>query len=63
MANGYRVGDIHPTMETKMEEEQTPCGCGRSSTGFCTGLHEMTEEEYETYLMEHFDEDPDQIGN
>ena len=63
MAHGYRVGDIHPTMETKMEEEKTPCGCGRSSTGFCTGLHEMTEEQYETYLMEHFDEDPDQIGN
>ena len=49
--------------EKKMEEERTPCGCGRSSTGYCTGLHEMTEEEYETYLMEHFDEDPDQIGN
>jgi CDGSH-type Zn-finger protein len=49
-------------METKMEEE-TPCGCGRSSTGFCTGLHEMTEEEYEAYLMEQFNEDPDQIGN
>ena len=63
MASGYRLGDIHPTMENKMEEQQVPCGCGRSATGFCTGLHEMTEEEYETYLMEHFDEDPDQIGN
>jgi len=63
MASGYRVGDIHPTVEEKMEEERVPCGCGRSSTGFCTGLHEMTEEEYEAYLMEHFDEDPDQIGN
>jgi len=47
----------------EMNEEKVPCGCGRSSTGFCTGLHEMSEEEYETYLMEHFDEDPDQIGN
>ena len=51
MARGYRVGDIHPTMETKMAEEQTPCGCGRSSTGYCTGLHEMTEEEYEIARM------------
>jgi CDGSH-type Zn-finger protein len=62
MARGYRLGDIHPTEEKKMEE-RTPCGCGRSSTGYCTGLHEMTDEEYEDYLMEHFDEDPDQIGN
>ena len=63
MATGYRLGDIHPSMEKKMTEEKTPCGCGRSATGYCTGLHEMTEEEYEAYLMEHFDEDPDQIGN
>ena len=62
MASGYRVGDIHPTKEKSMEE-RVPCGCGRSSTGFCTGLHEMSDEEYENYLMEHFDEDPDQIGN
>jgi CDGSH-type Zn-finger protein len=47
----------------EMNEERVPCGCGRSATGFCTGLHEMSEEEYETYLMEHFDEDPDQVGN
>jgi CDGSH-type Zn-finger protein len=50
-------------MEKKMTEEKIPCGCGRSATGYCTGLHEMSEEEYEAYLMEHFDEDPDQIGN
>lgn len=59
MARGYRLGDIHPTME----ETHAPCGCGRSATGLCTGLHKMTEEEYETYLLDHFDEDPDQIGN
>ena len=63
MATGYRVGDIHPRGEKNMEEKKTPCGCGRSATGFCTGLHEMTEEEYESYLMEQFDEDPNQIGN
>jgi len=22
------------------------CGCGRSSTGFCVGLHKLTEEEW-----------------
>lgn len=63
MKTGYKVGDIHLSEEKKMEEEKVPCGCGRSATGFCTGLHEMSEEEYETYLMGHFDEDPDQIGN
>jgi CDGSH-type Zn-finger protein len=47
-------------MEKKMEEERVPCGCGRSATGFCTGLHEMSEEEYEVYLLENFLEDPDQ---
>ena len=50
MARGYRVGDIHPTMETKIEE--VPCGCGRSHTGLCTGLHSMTEEEYEKWWLE-----------
>ena len=46
-----------------IEETKVPCGCGRSATGYCTGLHEMTEEEYEEYLLERFDEDPGQIGN
>lgn len=35
-----------------MNEENVPCGCGRSATGFCTGLHEMSEEEYEEYLLQ-----------
>ena len=38
-----------------MEEnkiEQVMCGCGRSSTGYCTGLHSLTEEEYEEYLLQ-----------
>lgn len=47
----------------EINEEKVICGCGRSATGYCTGLHEMSEEAYETYLMEQFDEDPDQIGN
>jgi CDGSH-type Zn-finger protein len=54
---GYRVGDAHPTFfkEKIMEEnklEQVMCGCGRSSTGYCTGLHSLTEEEYEEYLLQ-----------
>lgn len=61
MARGYRLGDIHPTEEEIMPEP-TPCGCGRSTTGLCTGLHEMSEEEYETYLLDHFDQDPDEVG-
>jgi len=35
----------------EITENQTPCGCGRSPTGFCIGLHEMTQEEYQDYLM------------
>lgn len=27
--------------------EQTKCGCGRSKTGYCTGLHKLTKEEWE----------------
>lgn len=54
---GYRVGDAHPTFfkEKIMEEnkpEQVVCGCGRSPTGYCTGLHSMTEEEYEAWQIE-----------
>ena len=26
-----------------------PCGCGRSATGFCTGLHALSDEEWEHY--------------
>lgn len=39
-------------MEKKdLREELVPCGCGRSTTGYCVGLHEMSEEEYEKYLL------------
>jgi len=24
-----------------------PCGCGRSATGFCTGLHNLSDEEWD----------------
>jgi len=29
-----------------------PCGCGRSATGFCTGLHELSEEEWDRMLLD-----------
>ena len=28
------------------------CRCGRSSTGYCCGLHDMTNEQYKKYLEE-----------
>ena len=31
-------------------EEQVPCACGRSTSGFCTGLHNLTQDEYNQYL-------------
>lgn len=37
-------------------ESKIPCGCGRSPSGFCTGLHSLTEEEYETYLLDYFND-------
>ena len=34
-----------------MEEvKQYPCSCGRSPTGFCVGLHSMTNEQYKLHL-------------
>ena len=26
------------------------CGCGRSPTGYCVGLHAMTNEQYKAHL-------------
>lgn len=34
-----------------LNEQMVPCGCGRSPSGYCIGLHEMSEEEYEEYLL------------
>ena len=28
---------------------QTKCGCGRSQTGFCVGLHSLSSEEWATH--------------
>lgn len=29
------------------ENSGIPCGCGRSPTGFCTGLHKLTNEQFQ----------------
>lgn len=33
-------------------DEPIPCGCGRSSTGFCVGLHSLSDEEYDRFIMD-----------
>ena len=38
-----------PSLDTPVAPVLTqaaPCGCGRSTTGFCVGLHKLTEEEW-----------------
>ena len=34
----------------QLNEVMVPCGCGRSQTGYCTGLHNMSEELYKEYV-------------
>jgi CDGSH-type Zn-finger protein len=38
-------------MENVMTEAKK-CGCGRSTTGFCTGWHSLTNEQYLAKLNE-----------
>jgi hypothetical protein len=39
-------------MSDQIDTNQVPCGCGRSATGFCTGLHELSDQEWKGMLME-----------
>lgn len=45
-----------PVVETKPVDvvnaiaEPTKCGCGRSPTGFCVGLHKLSEQEWSVHL-------------
>ena len=32
------------------DAKQFKCGCGRSPTGLCTGLHSMTNEQYKKFV-------------
>lgn len=34
------------------QDSLIPCGCGRSATGFCTGLHELSDQEWDKKLLE-----------
>lgn len=45
-------------MKSDLREELVPCGCGRSPSGYCVGLHNMSEEQYQEHLMSKFDEMP-----
>ena len=38
--------------EEPVPTNQRECGCGRSSTGFCTGLHRFSPEEWDRKLQE-----------
>ena len=31
---------------------QKPCTCGRSATGFCTGLHRLTDQEWDARVFD-----------
>jgi CDGSH-type Zn-finger protein len=33
-------------------DHKQPCGCGRSTTGYCDGSHSLSQEEYEERLFE-----------
>lgn len=41
-------------MTEQLNENQTPCGCGRSPTGYCIGWHNLSESEYQAKLAETF---------
>ncbi len=43
-------------MENNNENVQVPCGCGRSTSGFCTGLHNLTEDEWQAKLESEFED-------
>lgn len=36
-------------VETPAAPEPAKCGCGRSQTGFCVGLHKLTPEQWATH--------------
>jgi hypothetical protein len=55
-------------MTPRVNQDMKTCGCGRSATGFCTGLHSLTTEEWDKMLMDDTDlvfqeiEDDDEAG-
>ena len=43
--------------------EPVVCGCGRSATGFCTGLHAISNEDWDRMLLEGVAPDDNQKDN
>jgi hypothetical protein len=41
----YKV-DTPPTSESVPENEPAKCGCGRSLTGYCVGLHKLSDADW-----------------
>lgn len=41
-------------MTEQLNEDLVKCGCGRSTSGFCTGLHNLSEAEWQAKLIEEF---------
>ena len=41
----YKIEPPQPQVDAKAST-QTKCGCGRSQTGFCVGLHSLKPEEW-----------------
>ena len=40
---------VEPQVAEAPKAEPAKCGCGRSPTGFCVGLHKLTAEEWSTH--------------
>ncbi len=43
---------MQSSMTTRREKTMAKCGCGRSETGECVGLHKLTNEEWLKRLNE-----------
>ena len=39
-------------MTSTVEPTPVICGCGRSPTGFCTGLHDLSDEEWDARVFD-----------
>ena len=44
----YKI-ETPPAPEPVVQSEPAKCGCGRSSTGYCVGLHKLTQMEWEQH--------------
>jgi hypothetical protein len=49
----------HP--QPPVPTNQVPCGCGRSATGFCTGLHALTDEQWDAVVFDEAFNEPKQL--